>query len=142
MSELPTSREAPVESCSDARTSLRNDPLVDPVTGKRFNAALQGPVTHHEPDFLHQLPMDNAVGAIMALTAEVWMLRERLAALEAELEARKVLPAGAVENHRDTAAAAETRAADLAAYTARVMSELTRNREPVSHIDPAVQKFL
>lgn len=118
------------------------DPLVDPTTGKRFNAALQGPVTHKEPDFLHKLPMDNAVGAIMALTAEVWLLRERLAALEAELESRKVLPAGAVENHQDVGAAAEARAADLAAYTERVMSELTRNREPVSNIDPAVQKFL
>lgn len=119
-----------------------SDPLVDPTTGKRFNAALQGPVTHIEPDFLHKLPMDNAVGAIMALTAEVWMLRERLAALEAELESRKVLPSGAVENHQDVGAAAEARAADLAAYTERVMGELTRNREPVSHIDPAVQKFL
>jgi len=119
-----------------------SDPLVDPTTGKRFNAALQGPVTHIEPDFLHKLPMDNAVGAIMALTAEVWMLRERLAALEAELESRKILPAGAVENHQDVGAAAEARAADLAAYTERVMGELTRNREPVSHIDPAVQKFL
>lgn len=118
------------------------DPLVDPATGQRFNAALQGPVTHEEPDFLHKLPMDNAVGAIVALTAEVWMLRERLAALEAELESRKVLPVGAVENHQDLAAAAEARAAELAAYTERVMSELTRNREPVSQIDPAVRKFL
>ena len=60
------------------------------------NAALQGPVTDVEPDFLHALPMDNAVGAIVALTAEVWMLRERLATLEAELTSRRVLPDGAV----------------------------------------------
>lgn len=120
----------------------KSAPQTDPVTGRRFNASLQGPVTGREPDFLEQLPMDNAVGAIMALTAEVWLLRERLAALEAELESRKVLPVGAVENHQDLAAAAEARAAELAAYTERVMSELTRNREPVSQIDPAVRKFL
>jgi len=86
--------------------------------------------------------MDNAVGAIMALTAEVWLLRERLATLEAELESRKVLPENAVENHQDTPAQAEARSADLAAYTARVMSELTRNREPVSTIHPDVGKYL
>lgn len=120
----------------------KSAPQTDPVTGRRFNASLQGPVTGREPDFLEQLPMDNAVGAILALTAEVWLLRERLAALEAELESRKVLPEGAVENHRDSAQQAETRAADLAAYTERVLAELTRNREPVSTIDPGVEGFL
>ena len=78
------------------------------------NGALQGPVTDVEPDFLHQLPMDNAVGAIVALTAEVWLLRERLAALEAELTARRVLPDGAVENHEDEPARAAARAEELA----------------------------
>jgi hypothetical protein len=108
-----------------------DDPLVDPTTGKRFHASLQGPVTGAEPHFLRELPMDNAVGAIMALSAEVWLLRERLAALEAQLE-----------NHRDNPAAAAARAADLSAYTERIMSELTRDREPVSHIDPEVGKYL
>ena len=119
-----------------------DDALVDPVTGKRFKASLQGPVTGREPDFLREMPMDNAVGAIMALTAEVWMLRERLGALEAELETRKVLPTGAVENHVDQPAVAEARAAELTAYTERVLGELSRNREPVSRIDPDVRKYL
>lgn len=107
-----------------------------------FKASLQGPVTDVEPDFLAHLPMDNAVGAIMALTAEVYLLRERLAALESELAKHRVLPAGAVENHSDTPEEAAARAADLAAYTERVMSELVRDRVPVSHIDPAVAKYL
>ena len=131
-----------MNNTSKHEVAVPADPLLDPVTGKRFNASLQGPVTGNEPDFLTKLPMDNAVGAIMALTAEVWMLRERLASLEAQLESRKVLPAGAVENHQDTPAQAEARSADLAAYTARVMSELTRNREPVSTIHPDVDKYL
>ena len=118
------------------------DPLVDPATGRRFKASLQGPVTGEEPHFLRDLPMDNAVGAIMALSAEVWLLRERLAALEAQLEARRLLPAGAVEQHADAPEAAAARAADLAAYTQRIMSELSRDREPVSHIDPGVGKYL
>ena len=107
-----------------------------------FKASLQGPVTGTEPDFLHDVPMDNAVGAIMALTAEVYLLRERLATLEAELASRQVLPADAVEKHVDTPEQASARAADLAAYTERVMSELIRDRVPVSRIDPAVTKYL
>ena len=107
-----------------------------------FKATLQGPVTGAEPDFLTGLPMDNAVGAIVALTAEVWMLRERLATLEAELTSRRVLPEGAVENHADTAVEQQQRAADLAAYTNRVLSELARDRVPVSKIDPDVHKYL
>jgi len=129
-------------SLQDSPPDDRADALRDPQTGKRFKASLQGPVTGREPDFLRELPMDNAVGAIVALSAEVWMLRERLGALEAELESHRVLPAGAVEQHRDAPAAAEARAAELAAFTERILSELSRNREPVSQIDPGVEGYL
>jgi hypothetical protein len=112
----------------------------DPKAGRK--ASLQGPVTGAEPDFLEHLPMDNAVGAIVALSAEVYLLRERLATLEAELTDRQVLPAGAVERREDRPEEAAAKAQDLAAFTARILSELTRNRVPVSHIDPAVRQFL
>ncbi len=112
----------------------------DPKAG--FKASLQGPVTGAEPDFLEHLPMDNAVGAIMALSAELYMLRERLATLEAELADRKLVPEGAVENRVDPPDAAAAKAQDLAAFTARILSELTRNRVPVSTIDPDVSRFL
>lgn len=116
----------------------------DPQGGVKteFKAALQGPVTGAEPDFLAHLPMDNAVGAIMALSAEVYLLRERLATLEAELAERQLVPAGAVENREDGAETAAAKAQDLAAFTARILSELTRNRVPVSTIDPEVRRFL
>ncbi len=112
------------------------------MTERSLNAALQGPVTDVEPDFLRQLPMDNAVGAIVALTAEVWLLRERLGALEAELAARRVLPEGAVEQHEDDPARAAARAEELAAFTHRILSELARDRVPVSRIDPGVGRYL
>ena len=103
---------------------------------------LQGPVTGAEPDFLRSLPIDNAVGAIVALTAEVWMLRERLATLEAELAARRVLLEGAVEGHVDTPAEQQQRAEQLAAFTNRVLAELSRDRVPVSTIDPGVHRYM
>lgn len=107
-----------------------------------YNPPLAGPVIGQEPDFLAGLPMDNAVGAILALTAEVYLLRERLQSLEAELTGRKLLPPGVVENHQPPPAEAARRQEDLAAYTQRVMSELMRDRTPVSQIDPGVSKYL
>lgn len=112
------------------------------AAGRKRKIALQGPVTDVEPEFAATLPMDNAVGAIVALTAEVYLLRERLGALESELASHKVLPPDAVEKHVDTPEEAQARAADLAAYTQRVLSELTRDRVPVSRIDPDVEKYL
>ena len=108
----------------------------------KFKAAPQGPVLDTEPDYLAHSPPDNLVGAVMALTAEVYLLRERLQSLEAELAAHRVLPADAVERHVDDPARTEAKAADLAAYTQRVLSELVRDRVPVSHIDPQVGKYL
>lgn len=105
----------------------------------RPQAALAGPVTATEPDFLRSLPMDNAVGAIVALTAEVYLLRERLAALESQLTARQVLPRDAVEQHEGNSEEQARRAADLASFTERVLSELSRNRVPVAPIDPGVE---
>lgn len=112
------------------------------MTQPPFNAALQGPVLDVEPDFLRALPMDNAIGAIVALTGEVYLLRERLQSLEAELAARRVLPEGAVEAHQPTPEQQQARAEDLARYTQRVLSELSRDRTPVSHIDPRVTDYL
>ena len=70
------------------------------------------------------------------------MLRERLQALEAELENRKLLAAGAVENHQGTAEQQLARQSGLAAFTQRVLSELSRDRTPVSRISPEVLKYL
>jgi hypothetical protein len=111
-------------------------------TPPKANAALSAPVTTVEPDFLRALPMDNAVGAIVALTAEVYLLRERLAALESQLTSRQVLPRDAVEQHEGSAEERAARAADLVAYTERVLAELSRSRVPVSQIDPDVTRYL
>lgn len=118
----------------------RNAGNVNPSA--RANAALNAPITNVEPEFLRNLPMDNAVGTIVALTAEVYLLRERLATLEALLTARQVLPRDAVEQHVGNADEQAARAADLQSFTHRVLSELSRDRVPVSQIDPQVTRYL
>lgn len=112
------------------------------MTDPMRHAALDGPVLDVEPDFLRSLPIDNLVGALLALTSEVYILRERLATLEAELGERGIVPPGAVENRRPEPDEARERAADLAAYTHRVLSELARTRVPTSQIDPGVERYL
>ncbi len=105
-------------------------------------ALLDGPVLGEEPLFLRDLPTDNLVGAIVALAAEVYILRERLQTLEAELVDRKTLPAGAVEQRTPSAEEQARRADDVARFTNRILSELARNRTPVSTIDPRVKDLL
>lgn len=106
------------------------------------NAALDGPVIGTEPEFLRALPIDRLVGAVLALTGEVYVLRDRLAGLEAELAERRVVPTDAVERRKLTDAEREARAADLEAFTHRVLSELSRPAEPTSSIDPRVVEYL
>ena len=102
------------------------------------SAVLEAPIVGDEPEFLADLSNDNLVGALVQLMGEVYILRERVFTLEAELAQRSVLPEGAVEDHEESQAEAERKAADLAAYTKRVFDELARPKQPVSSIDPAV----
>lgn len=103
---------------------------------------IDGPVTGEEPDFLANLPIDNVVGALIALAGEVAVLRERVQVLEAELESRHVLTPGAIEHREGTPDEQRRRQEDLAAYVQRFMAELTRDRTPTSRIDPAVAPLL
>ncbi len=112
------------------------------MTARTYNAVLAGPVLGVEPDFLAALPNDNMVGAIVALTAEVWILRDRLAGLEAELAERRVVPAGALERREPTEAERLARQQELSAFTNRVLAELARDRVPNSRIDPDVARHL
>jgi len=107
-----------------------------------FKSVQQGPVTGAEPVLIHDLSQDQLVGTILALTQEVYILRERLTALEQVLEAKGGLAPGEVEGFSPGPAGEEARRGDLARFTNRVLSELLPRTAPISNIDPAVQKYL
>ena len=109
--------------------------------GLKFKVARLGPVTGPEPDWLHDVPIDNLVCAITALAGEVYILRERLRATERELSRRNVLPAGAVEGHAPTEAERDADHVDLKAFVTRLWSEIARTREPWANVDPGVVKY-
>lgn len=111
-------------------------------TDSRVRAALTGPITDREPDLLKNLQVDNLVGAITALASEVYILRERLAFMEAELTRRRVLARDALETFEPTSEEMEKIQRGLDAYIERFWSELGRNAEPVSRVDPGVETYL
>ena len=107
----------------------------------RFKSALTGPITTKEPAFLHDVDMDRMVGAFVALSGEVYVLRDRLRTLEAVLEKAGDIAKGAVEVHEEDSEAAAANAADASAFATRVLSELHRSDVPVSHIGRKVREM-
>jgi hypothetical protein len=107
----------------------------------KFKAVKTGPVTGPEPDWLHDVPLDNLVNAITALAGDVYILRDRQRATERELSRRNLLPADAVETHRPTTEEQQADQTDLKAFITRLWSEIARTREPWANVDPAVTKY-
>lgn len=112
---------------------------------KNFKTVKTGPITSDqpEPEWIHDLPIDNVVGAMTALAAEIHILRERQRAMERELERRDLVPAGAIETHNPTGAERKADQKELEAFTKRFWSEITRSpRQHAAHISPGVERFL
>lgn len=93
------------------------------------------------PQFQDATSREDVVSALVALTAEVYLLRERLQTLEAQLTKRKVLPAGAVEHHAGSAAEDRARRKDLDAFVSRVLAVFARG-EPMPQQNEAAANEL
>ena len=111
------------------------------TSAKRYKSVLTGPVTTTEPEFLHDIGMDRMVGAFVALASEVYILRDRLGALETVLENTKTIPEGAVEALEETPEQSKTRQDDVQRFVTRVLSELHRSDMPISHIGRKVREM-
>jgi hypothetical protein len=111
------------------------------VTEPSFKTVKTGPVTGDEPDWIHDLPVDNMVGAITALSAEVYILKERLRAMERELVRRETLTPNAVEDHEPTEGEREADQKDLDAFVNRIWTEIMRDRTAVAKVDPGAVDY-
>lgn len=100
----------------------------------RYKSVLTGPVGAKEPRFLHDLPLDNVVGALIALAGEVYILRDRLQTLESVLTEVKAIAPEAVENFKETPEKDKARNEDAKKFVNRVLRELHRSDVPVSHV--------
>lgn len=100
------------------------------------------PVTGKEPVLIHDLPLDNIVAAMLSLASDVYILRERVRTLEAELVAHKALTPGAVENHQPTAEERAKQEADAKAFVDRFWFNLTNSKVPRSTVTDTVHDYL
>lgn len=96
------------------------------MTPERQSGTAGGDGPSATPRFEDTTSREEVVSALVALTAEVYLLRERLQTLEAELAKRKVLPSGAVEHHATSAAEDRERRKDLDAFVGRVLAAFAR----------------
>lgn len=104
-------------------------PQAEPVEGRTFPTKARGA----RPTFFDDDGATDAVLAIVtALTAEVWVLRERITSLEAVLERTGTIVHGEVDNHRIGPDAAEARSNEAAAFTGRVFRVFEEMREEIS----------
>ncbi len=79
------------------------------------------PQPEQEPAFLRDPALDQLLDAVLALTAELWIERDRRIILEQLLTANGVLAPAAVETHRSDAALQAQRDAAREALVHRVM---------------------
>ena len=81
------------------------------------------------------------VGAITALSAEVYILKERLRAMERELVRRDALPPTAVESHEPTEDERVEDQKELDAFVNRIWTEIMRDRKTVANVDPGAVDY-
>jgi hypothetical protein len=77
-----------------------------------------------EQTFFDDPALDRAAGMIMTLAAEVWVLRDRLRAMERLLEQAGTLPPGALDTYLPDKAEAEALAADRQDFVKHLMDNV------------------
>lgn len=77
-----------------------------------------------EQTFFSDPALDRVLGVAMTLAAEVWVLRDRVRAMEALLTAGGALKAGALDAYVPSQAEAEATAQDREAFVAQLMQNL------------------
>jgi hypothetical protein len=93
------------------------------------------PVRAPEQVFFADPALDRAFGTVMALATEVYVLRDRLQALEAALARQGALDAAALASE-PSAEETAARAADRAAFVAHIMEPLL-GLTAAKSLDPA-----
>lgn len=92
------------------------------------------------PDYFDDPATDRLMSIVLALTAEVSVLRQRLDTAERLLEAGGTLSRAAIESFTPDRDAARERGLDTRAYIARVMRGVTQAMEAMQVEEPSVEQ--
>lgn len=90
------------------------------------------PLAGDNPSYFADPIQDALVNMVMELAAQVWVNRERMAALEAVLEERGELPADAVEGYRPDPQRAARLRQERDRFVADLLKEIQRLSPPGS----------
>lgn len=92
------------------------------------------------PDYFDDPATDRLMSIVLALTAEVSVLRQRLDTVERLLEAGGSLSRADIETYEPDREIARERGLDTRAYIARVMRGVTQAMEAMQADEPSVEQ--
>ena len=107
---------------------------ITPAQAQGFKAALPGPVGEAEPVLIHDIDQDRMVGAIVALSAELFVVKDKLEKLQRGLEQRGALGPGRLDQPEPDTAAIHTQQRFAQDFAARILSELHRASTPIARV--------
>jgi hypothetical protein len=99
-----------------------------------FKAALPGPVGDAEPVLVHDIDQDRLVGAIVALSAELFVVHDKLEKLQRVLETSGALAPGVLDAPESDPALVQAQQQAAQRFAARILSELHRSSKPIAHV--------
>lgn len=107
---------------------------LSPAEAQGFKAALPGPVGDSEPVLVHDLDQDRLVGAIVALSAELFVVRDKLEKLQRVMEKSGALGPGLLDAPETDASLIQAQQQAAQRFAARILGELHRSSKPIAHV--------
>jgi hypothetical protein len=83
-------------------------------------------ISSRGPDYFDNVVFDNLIDALLELSAEVWVCRDRQLVLEAALKSHGIDAAALIEAHQPTPEEAAQRKAAREAFTQRLFGSFLR----------------
>lgn len=105
-----------------------------PAQAQGFKAALPGPVGDTEPVLVHDLDQDRLVGAVVALAAELFVVRDKLEKMQRLLEKTGALAPGLLDRPESDPAHIQAQQQEAARFATRILGELHRSSKPIAHV--------
>jgi hypothetical protein len=109
------------------------------MSSAQYKSVVVGPLTGPERTWIHDLPQDNLVAALLMCTAEICRLQDEIAVIKAQLSNHGI----AVPARTDVPGSEEKLAQEEATtvVTRRVLSELFRSNNAWTSVDSRIEQF-
>lgn len=109
------------------------------MAAHKYKAVTTGPLTGPERTWVHDLPQDNLVSALIMCTAELCRLQDEIAQMKTVISANGIAvpPRGDAPGRQEKLAQEEA----TGVLVRRILGELFRSGEGWTGVDPRVAQF-